>query len=521
MPEQTKLVCGILVIAYSSNWGLNYMDGTIHTQPAATPVIHALRNIGYKVQTAISDIIDNSIDAFATSIELQFEYSDGDGYILIKDNGTGMDDTELQKAMTIGSKDPRDTRNKNELGRFGMGLKTASFSLGKRLSVISKKNGILSERCWDLDLVSEHNKWYLNKKVPESVLDKLPNIEEDCGTIVYIDKLDRFSKAGSNSPLKKNSYFAKIKKIRDYIELVYHLLLSDDLTITINDNHLSGWNPFLLDMSDTMQEKVFEGERQSFRVNGKRVMVQPYVLPHPSNYNATEFERAGGIKGWREHQGFYIYRENRLVTYGDWLGLFKKESIYDLVRIRVDFLNSSDEDWKIDIKKSSISIPEDAKENLESIGRYYRQMSQDIMLSRTKRASGSRTKRSIGTLNTWELDNDSNQGKYVLNRVHPILSEILANIDDETKKLLNLYLNLIELGSPMNLFEIENLIQREEESIDLKLKNLLILISEELLKKNPDMPLDELVESLVLFPQFESIGRNTLEKIIIKDVIND
>lgn len=497
------------------------MNDTIQTQPAATPVIHALRNIGYKAQTAIADIIDNCIDAKATSINLQFEYENGDGYILIKDNGIGMNDAELQKAMTIGSKDPRDTRIKNELGRFGMGLKTASFSLGRRLSVISKKNGIISERCWDLDLVSEHNEWYLYKNIPEFVLDKLPNIKEESGTIVYIDKLDRFSKAGTASPLKKNSYFAKIKRISDYLELVYHLLLNDDLTITINNNQLSGWDPFLLDMPEFIRDKIIEGEIQAFRVNGKRVIVRPYVLPHPSNFNNKEFARACGIKGMREHQGFYIYRENRLVTFGDWLGLFKKEGIYDLVRIRVDFLNTSDDDWKIDIKKSSISIPEDAKENLESIGRYYRQISQDIMLYRTKRASGTRTKRTIGTLNTWELDNDSSHGKYILNKLHPILNEIFANIDDEIKKQLNLYLNLIELGSPMNLFDMENLIQREEESLDLKLKNLLILISEDSLKKNPDIHLNELVESLMLFPQFDSIGRNSLEKIIVKEVIHD
>lgn len=497
------------------------VQDTIETHPAAAPVINALRNIGYTAQTAIADIVDNSIDAGASIIDLHFEYNNGNGFILIKDNGNGMSDSELQTAMTIGSKNPMEDRKANELGRFGMGLKTASFSLGKRVSVISKKNEVLAHRSWDLDLVNKHNKWHLNKYIPDDIKPNLLTLEDASGTIVYIDNLDRFSKAGATSPLSKSSYLKKIKRIRDYLELVYHLLLNDNLTITINNNQLSGWNPFLLDMSDSIQEKVFEGERQGFRVNGKRVMVQPYVLPHPSNYNTTEFEKAGGIKGWREHQGFYIYRENRLVTYGDWLGLFKKESIYDLVRIRVDFFNSSDDDWKIDIKKSSISIPEEAKENLESIGRYYRQMSQDIMLSRTKRTSGSRTKKSIGTLNTWELDDDSAHGKYVLNKVHPILSEILANIDDDTRKQLNLYLNLIELGSPMNLFEMEHLIQREEESIDLKIKNLLILISEELINKNPDMPLDELVESLMLFPQFESIGRDALEKIIIKDVIDD
>lgn len=497
------------------------MDDRKENQPAATPVIHALRSLGYKAQTALADIIDNSIDAFATSINLQFEYGDGDGYILIQDNGVGMNDTELEIAMTIGSKDPRDPRNKNELGRFGMGLKTASFSLGKRLSVISKKNGVISERCWDLDFVSENNKWYMHEEVPKSILDKLPNIVDESGTIVYIDKLDRFSKAGAQTPLKKNSYFAKLKRIRDYLELVYHRLLNDNLVITINNNNLNGWDPFLLDMPEAIRKKIIEGEKQAFRVSGKRVIVQPYILPHPSSFNSTEFAQAGGIKGWREHQGFYIYRENRIITFGDWFGLFKKESIYDLVRIRVDFLNTSDDDWEIDIKKSSISIPEEAKENLESIGIYYRQMARDVMLSRTNRTSGSRTKRTIGTLNTWELDNDNRHGKYILNKLHPILNDILANIGDETKEQLNLYLNLIELGSPMNLFEIEHLIQREEEAIDLKLKNLLVLITEELLKKNADMPLDELVESLMLFPQFESIGRVTLEKIIVEDVIHD
>ncbi|PGO53744.1 ATP-binding protein [Priestia megaterium] len=497
------------------------MEGTIQTQPAATPVIHALRNIGYKAQTAIADIVDNSIDANANLIELVFEYKDGDGYIFIKDNGRGMNDTELQRAMTVGSKDPRETRDKNELGRFGMGLKTASFSLGKRLSVISKQNGILSERCWDLDVVSKHNKWYLYEKIPNSIKNNFPDIEGENGTIVYIDKLDRFSKAGMVNPLKRNSYFAKIKKIREYLELVYHLLLTENLIITINGNKLKGWDPFLLDMPDTIREKVVEGEKQAFRVNGKRVIVRPYVLPHPSNYNTTEFEKAGGAKGWREHQGFYIYREKRLVTFGDWLGLFKKESVYDLVRIRVDFLNVSDDDWKIDVKKSNISIPEEAKENLESIGRNYRQMSQDIMLYRTKRASGSRTKKSIGTLNTWELDNDDRNGKYVLNRLHPILSEVIDKIDDELKKQLLLYLNLVELGSPMNLFEIKNLIKHEEAELDSKLKNLLIFIADELFKKEPAIPVDELVESLMLFPQFESVGRDMIEKIIIKDVIND
>ena len=137
---------------------------TIHTQPSAAPVIQALRSIGYNAQTAIADIVDNSIDAKATCINIAFEYNNGNGFIKITDNGLGMTEEELQKAMTIGSKDPREKRQKEELGRFGMGLKTASFSLGKRLCVVTKKEGIVSERCWDLDYESKKMNGYYTKK---------------------------------------------------------------------------------------------------------------------------------------------------------------------------------------------------------------------------------------------------------------------------------------------------------------------------------------------------------------------
>lgn len=497
------------------------MENIIDTQPAAAPVIHALRNIGYKAQTAIADIIDNSIDAKATSVDVHFEYGEGNGYILIVDNGIGMHDEELQRAMTLGSKDSRETRSEKELGRYGMGLKTASFSLGKRLSIISKQDNNYSERSWDLDIVSESDKWLLSKVIPTEIQKNIPNIEGSSGTIIYIDKLDRFSRYDEVQPLKKNSYFKKIERIKKHLELVYHLLLEEKVTIRINDNILTGWDPFLLNNSEAIRNKIIEGEKQVFRVNKKKIVVQPYVLPHPTNYNSTELALAGGIKGWREQQGFYIYREDRLVTYGDWLGLFKKDSLYDLVRIRVDFKNISDDDWKIDLKKTGISIPDEAKENLESIGKYYRKISQDIMLYRNKKSSSSRKKKMIGTLNTWELEEDSTQSKYVLNRLHPILDGIIKNIDEETSNALNLYLQLVELGAPMNLLEMDNLVKNEEDSIDEKTKKMVISISDSLLSNDSEMDIEELTEILLLLPKFEFISRDVLKEIIKKDVIYD
>ncbi|SDE48211.1 Histidine kinase-, DNA gyrase B-, and HSP90-like ATPase [Bacillus wiedmannii] len=208
---------------------------TIYTKPSAAPVIQALRSIGYNAQTAISDIVDNSIDAKAEYIHIEFEYDRGNGYIRIEDNGIGMTDDELQRAMTIGSKDSREKRNKEELGRFGIGLKTAAFSMGKRLCIITKKDGIISERCWDLDYVSDQNEWLLYQSIPDEVKAKVGQIEEDSGTIVFIDRLDRFCGFGTHKVLKQESYYSKVRRIQKYLEMVFHIKLENGLLISINE----------------------------------------------------------------------------------------------------------------------------------------------------------------------------------------------------------------------------------------------------------------------------------------------
>lgn len=487
---------------------------TILTQPSAAPVIQSLRNIGYNAQTAIADIVDNGIDAGATEIHVNFEYDNGDGYIVIQDNGIGMTVEELQIAMTIGSKDPREERKRHELGRFGMGLKTASFSLGKRLSVLTKKDGIISERCWDLDYVSEHNEWNLFKNIPTEVKESMPDIENDNETIVFIDKLDRFCGFGNGKAIQSRSYYSKVARIRNYLEMVFHLKIQNGLELFINNNLLNPWDPFLCE-----NPKTIEGETQIIRVNKKRVKITPYVLPHPSAFNETEYKKAGGIKGWRDQQGFYIYREGRLVNFGDWFGLFTKDNFSELVRIRIDFTNEADEDWKIDIKKSSISIPEDAKENLKAIGKYYRQVSKEIMLFRAKPTK--KTGRMKGSLNTWELYSDEEDSFYVLNRNHPILLEILKQVDDDIRKKLNYYLKFVELGSPNNLLQSEALVQKNGQvlKIDDKRKSYIIELAKSLIYLNEIVDLESMVDSISIFPGFESVERTTIKHIIEKDVL--
>lgn len=485
---------------------------TIHTQPSAGPVIQALRSIGYNAQTAIADIIDNSIDAKAECIQLEFEYDKGNGYIKIKDNGTGMTEEELQLAMTIGSKDPRDKRAKEELGRFGMGLKTASFSMGKRLSIMTKKNGEVSERCWDLDYVSDKNEWLLYKSIPNEVRNEIGQIENNSGTIVFIDRLDRFSGFETHKVLRQESYYAKVRRIHKYLEMVFHVMLENDLEITINDNLLYPWSPFL-----EGSPRLIEGEVQKIKVNNKLVEITPYVLPHPSTFNQVDYKHAGGIKGWRDQQGFYIYRENRLVSFGDWFGMFPKDVPSELARIKIEFSNDADDDWKIDVKKSTISIPDEAKEDLWSIAKSYRQISQEIMLYRTK---AMRTGEKIqGTLNTWELSADDVNSNYIINRTHPVITEILKSVNNDVRKKLNVYLKLVELGSPNNLLKTANLVKKEEQRIDEKSKKLVMDYAEILFSTGIELDVEKVAETISMMAGFEGIEIHMIKEIIEKEVI--
>ncbi|PFD92963.1 ATP-binding protein [Bacillus anthracis] len=484
---------------------------TIYTKPSATPVIQALRSIGYNARTAIADIVDNSIDAKAEYVHLEFDYDMGDGYIRIEDNGIGMTDEELQQAMTIGSKDPRKRREKGELGRFGIGLKTASFSMGKRLCIITKKDGILSERCWDLDYVSDQNEWLLFQSIPNEIKEKVGQIEGENGTVIFIDRLDRFCGFGTHKVLKQESYNSKIKRIHKYLEMVFHIKLENGLLVTINGNTLYPWNPFL----EGNQRRI-EGEEQVIKVNKKLVKITPYVLPHPSTFNQADYKYAGGVKGWRDQQGFYIYRENRLVSFGEWFGMFSKDVQSELVRIKVEFLNVSDQDWKIDVKKSAVSVPDEAKEDLIAIAKYYRQISKEIMLYRTK---ANRTGEKIrGTLNTWELAQDDMNSFYILNRTHPVLTEILKTVNDDIRKRINVYLKLIELGSPNNLLKTANMVKKEEQKVNEKEKKLIIDYAEMLFSTDMELDLEKVSEAISMLSGFEGIEIRTIKEIIEKEV---
>ena len=153
--------------------------------PSAKNLIHALRDIGYSLETAIADIVDNSISANASEINIYINFNFDNSYIAIVDNGIGMNEDSLKNAMKIGSCDPISFRPINDLGRFGLGLKTASFSQASRLTVVTKENNNNTyARCWDLDYISKTEEWQL--EILNTKLNKIAELHKlsQSGTLV-------------------------------------------------------------------------------------------------------------------------------------------------------------------------------------------------------------------------------------------------------------------------------------------------------------------------------------------------
>ena len=130
-------------------------------KPTADVLMKSMRSMGYSFEAAVADVIDNSISVKASLVEIKFPFAPDDVYIAICDDGSGMSATELHDAMKYGSALKRDCRSEDDLGRFGLGLKSASLSQCRKLTVASKKDGIISACIWDLDVVEEKRDWIM------------------------------------------------------------------------------------------------------------------------------------------------------------------------------------------------------------------------------------------------------------------------------------------------------------------------------------------------------------------------
>lgn len=420
--------------------------------PHAKMLLVALRSVGYTNETAIADILDNSISGAATEIELYFDWDNR--RIIIADNGFGMDYQELMDAMEIGSADPNEMRPSEDLGRFGLGMKTASFSMAKKLLVISKKNSTISNAEWNLNTVASEDKWEISEYDESEILMILESIDTYTqynnwkqGTLIIISELDRLIDETNIEKSKKN-FYKMIRNIKSHIAITFHRFMEEDaLKISVNGNKLEAWNPFWIKSPATMElarEELFDGKNE--------VVVEPYILPHKSKYNSEEeFKETAGVKDWRGHQGFYVYRNRRLLVYGTWFGKFKKEPAYNLARIKLDMSADSDFEWDIDIKKSKATLPVAIEEQITQIA--YLAIEKSVAVYNSRGVYNRKnTSNNTSLKYVWEQrKNISGNYMFYLNKKHPMLLKILSGMDENAQKELKTYLSLVESYSPTML----------------------------------------------------------------------
>lgn len=420
---------------------------TIDLPPYAPTLIESTRAIGYSLESAISDIIDNSIAASAQNVDIFF-YPIGEAYIAILDNGSGMNTEQIDLAMQYGSRNPLELRDKTDLGRFGLGLKTASLSQCRTLTVISKQGETVEARRWDIDHVAKTGQWSLIALDTDEAQD-IPHFYDLCayesGTLIVWQNLDRLKAGEINF---EETLGRKIDGVREHISLVFHRYLSGEtgikrLKININNEKVNPFDPFLPGKSQRpMDDEII-------RIQGEKIIVRPYILPHISKMTAEEIKHLGGKDGLRKQQGFYVYRNKRLLVWGTWFLMMRKGDLSKLARIQVDIPNTLDDLWTLDIKKSSALPPAEVRKNLELII--------EKIADKSKRTWEFRGKKEIddSKVHIWNRMKAAKGGFYYeINRDHPLLEQVREHPESASNLIENI-LRMIESGLPLNQLYID------------------------------------------------------------------
>jgi hypothetical protein len=419
--------------------------------PRADAMIESMRAIGYDLSMALADLIDNSIFAEAHNIFIDYQWDGRDSWILILDDGSGMNETELHEAMRFGSQNPNEERDPRDLGRFGLGLKTASFSQCRVHTVITKiQSGEKAARYWDLNHVSKVKKWELGIGVPNGINDIIKRMDNvDHGTLVLWQQLDRIlGESISDDKTNEDIFLNKFLDVREYLEMVFHRYLSlpSPLSIHIGKSKLKPWDPYL-------RTNLFTQELANEKYEDGTVRVIPYVLPHVSHRSAQENEIGAGPKGWNAQQGFYVYRNKRMIVSGGYLNFSQKQEEHcKLARIMVDISNEMDKDWGIDVRKATAIPPDRLRAELQKVAKATR--SEAIKVFRA-RIGGTRKSPHTSNQDVWQRKKRGDNIVYQINKDNDVLKNILSEISF-TKSWLNRLFHIIETTVPHRLIIMDN-----------------------------------------------------------------
>jgi len=471
---------------------------TITLPPYAPTLIESTRAIGYTLESAIADIVDNSVSALASITDIFF-FPIGEAYIAILDDGKGMNEAEIETAMRYGSQNPNDKRTANDLGRFGLGLKTASLSQCRTLTVVSKQGSHIKALRWDIDHVARTGEWSLIVLDEEEELDAIPRIEQlheyVSGTLVVWQNLDRLKVGESDF---NRSMGKKMDSARAHLSLVFHRYISGEsglkrMQIRMNDTFVEPADPFLSRRNTQIMADEF------INIDGSKVIVRAHILPHISDLTPEEITSLGSKEDLRRSQGFYVYRNKRLLVWGTWFNMMRQAELSKLARVQVDIPNSLDNLWTLDIKKSTATPPEVVRNNLTSIIDRLAEQSKKTWVFRGKKE----TRDSV--VHIWNRFKGKRDGHYYrINRDHPMVA-MFANSEPQIRQNIEMLLSTIETSIPLNQLYLD-------------------LTSDKRLENNSEMTVHEaetLLNSMLSQLQTEIEKKSLLEKLVLSEPFVD
>jgi hypothetical protein len=339
--------------------------------PSAARLTESLRDIGYDFPAAVADVVDNSIMANASRVDIVIEFDGEDSSVVIADDGGGMTANGLIEALRYGSRryySPRD------LGRYGLGLKTASLSQCRSVTVVTCRSGAadrMAVRTLDLDLIAEWDEWLVVEPTHDlAVTQARERLTDGSGTVVIWRKLDRvLPERRPDGGWARRRLQAMAAKTAEHLGIVFHRYLEGaegrDLVVTVNGEKVQPWNPFAPG-EPARKELAF----QRFEVVVGDVIgtvgLKRYILPaHDQFSSAGQFEKMSGPLNWNRQQGLYIYRADRLVQWGGWNGIRGIDEHTKLARAALDFNTELDSVFNINVAKIRVTIPPQIRQMLE------------------------------------------------------------------------------------------------------------------------------------------------------------
>ena len=414
--------------------------------PSAASLSASLRDLGYSLETAIADLIDNSISAEASQIQVFCDTSRNTPVVAIIDDGDGMDGEQLITALRHGSTNPKKKRSPKDLGRFGLGLKTASFSQCKRLTVVSSIKGVLACAEWDLSAVEEIDDWFISI-LEKDEIESLPYLDflPETGTLVLWRNLDRLSE--DESGRKRDEIVnEKLSVVERHLALVFHRFLAGEvkgrkkIALRINGHPVDPFDPFCRtnDATQVLPSEIVW-------VNDIQITMQPYILPHHSRLSATEYDYYQDRSDFISNQGAYVYRNGRLMAWGDWFRMVPKGEATKLARVQIDFPNSLDEAWTIDIKKSRAHPPYEVRERLRHIIAKITARSVTVHRGRGQKLfQGAQAP-------LWERYADRSGIRFTINLEHPLIASLQKKLTSSEVESLQVLLDSISSSLPVEM----------------------------------------------------------------------